>query len=65
LTNPLKKLYHEKRDESEKNRFAIPKKHSGDPFPPKEDKHTEKKAHDRFVGDLCQSTLHRSARRTL
>jgi 4-hydroxythreonine-4-phosphate dehydrogenase len=43
LTNPLKKLYHEKRDESEKNRFAIPKKHSGDPFPPKEDKHTEKK----------------------
>ena len=43
LTNPLKKLYHEKRDESEKTRFAIPKKHSGDPFPPKEDKHTEKK----------------------
>ena len=25
--NPLKKLYHEKRDESEKIRFAIPKKH--------------------------------------
>lgn len=43
LTNPLKKLYHEKRDESEKTRFAIPKKHSGDPFPPKEDKHSEKK----------------------
>lgn len=27
LENPLKKLYHEKRDESEKVRFAIPKKH--------------------------------------
>ncbi len=27
LANPLKKLYHEKRDESEKVRFAIPKKH--------------------------------------
>ena len=27
LVNPLKKLYHEKRDESEKVRFAIPKKH--------------------------------------
>ena len=26
LTDPLKKLYHEKRDESEKVRFAIPKK---------------------------------------
>ena len=26
LANPLKKLYHEKRDESEKVRFAIPKK---------------------------------------
>lgn len=43
LANPLKKLYHEKRDESEKTRFAIPKKHSGAPFPPKEDKATEKK----------------------
>lgn len=27
LANPLKKLYHEKRDESDKVRFAIPKKH--------------------------------------
>ncbi|MBR5083036.1 MAG: 4-hydroxythreonine-4-phosphate dehydrogenase PdxA [Prevotella sp.] len=27
LANPLKKLYHEKRDESEKVRFTIPKKH--------------------------------------
>lgn len=27
LANPLKKLYHEKRDESEKVRFSIPKKH--------------------------------------
>ena len=27
LANPLKKLYHEKRDDSEKVRFAIPKKH--------------------------------------
>ncbi len=36
--NPLPKLYHEKRDESEKVRFAIPKKHSGNPFQPKGDK---------------------------
>ena len=27
LVNPLPKLYHEKRDDSEKVRFAIPKKH--------------------------------------
>ena len=27
MDNPLQKLYHEKRDESEKVRFAIPKKH--------------------------------------
>ena len=27
LANPLKKLYHERRDESEKVRFSIPKKH--------------------------------------
>ena len=27
LANPLKKLYHERRDESEKVRFFIPKKH--------------------------------------
>ena len=27
LSNPLKKLYHEKRDDSEKVRFTIPKKH--------------------------------------
>lgn len=36
--NPLPKLYHEKRDESEKVRFAIPKKHAGTPFNPKGDK---------------------------
>lgn len=29
LANPLQKLYHEKRDESEKVRFAIPKKREG------------------------------------
>ena len=29
LANPLQKLYHEKRDESEKVRFAIPKKRDG------------------------------------
>ena len=33
--NPLPKLYHEKRDESEKVRFSIPKKHSNAPFAPK------------------------------
>ena len=32
--NPLPKLYHEKRDESEKVRFSIPKKHVPSPFPP-------------------------------
>lgn len=35
--NPLPKLYHEKRDESEKVRFSIPKKHSNAPFTPKEE----------------------------
>lgn len=35
LANPLPKLYHEKRDESEKTRFSIPKKHSNAPFDPK------------------------------
>lgn len=29
--NPLQKLYHEKRDETEKARFSIPKKHEGAP----------------------------------
>lgn len=29
MENPLPKLYHERRDESEKVRFAIPKKHDG------------------------------------
>ena len=33
-SNPLPKLYHEKRDESEKVRFSIPKKHSNAPFNP-------------------------------
>ena len=37
IENPLPKLYHEKRDESEKVRFSIPKK-GGKPFPPKNDK---------------------------
>lgn len=35
--NPLPKLYHEKRDESEKVRFSIPKKHSNAPFKPNEE----------------------------
>ncbi len=35
--NPLPKLYHEKRDESEKVRFSIPKKHSNAPFAAKAD----------------------------
>lgn len=34
--NPLPKLYHEKKDESERVRFAIPKKHSNEPFPKKD-----------------------------
>ncbi len=42
MGNPLKKLYKEKRDESDKVRFSIPKKHSGSPFPPKK-KSFEKK----------------------
>lgn len=33
MATPLPKLYHEKRDDSERVRFAIPKKHSGNPFP--------------------------------
>lgn len=37
IENPLPKLYHEKRDESEKVRFSIPKK-GGKPFPPKNEK---------------------------
>lgn len=41
MANPLKKLYHEKRDETEKVRFAIPKKHSGSPFPPKSPKQSK------------------------
>lgn len=35
IEDPLPKLYHEKRDESEKVRFSIPKKHSNAPFSPK------------------------------
>ncbi len=35
MGNPLKKLYKEKREDGEKVRFNIPKKHSGAPFPPK------------------------------
>lgn len=30
--HPLEKLYHERKDESEKTRFGIPKKHSNTPF---------------------------------
>ena len=33
MANPLPKLYHEKREDGERARFAIPKKHTGDPFP--------------------------------
>ncbi len=33
LANPLPKLYHEKKEDGERVRFAIPKKHSGEPFP--------------------------------
>jgi len=40
--NPLPKLYHEKRDESEKVRFSIPKR-GGAPFPPKNNKAEFKK----------------------
>lgn len=42
FANPLPKLYHEKRDESEKVRFAIPKKHSNGQSAQK----TEKKGQD-------------------
>nr|MBP7472621.1 4-hydroxythreonine-4-phosphate dehydrogenase PdxA [Prevotella sp.] len=41
MQNPLKKLYHEKRDESEKVRFAIPKKHSNAPFYPTRDENND------------------------
>lgn len=41
LENPLPKLYHEKKDESERVRFAIPKKHSGEPFPKSEPERQE------------------------
>ena len=41
--NPLPKLYHEKKDESEKVRFSIPKKHSTSPFTHKQDKLAENK----------------------
>lgn len=44
--NPLPKLYHEKREDGEKVRFSIPKKHSNAPFKSekivKEDKKEEK-----------------------
>lgn len=44
--NPLKKLYHEKKDDSEKVRFAIPKKHSGAPFPQKNNAPAQKISND-------------------
>lgn len=40
--SPLPKLYHEKRDESEKVRFAIPKKHNSAPFAQKKAETEEK-----------------------
>lgn len=46
LANPLPKLYHEKKDDSEKVRFSIPKKHEGTPKerPGNENKTSEKDA---------------------
>ena len=41
--NPLPKLYHEKRDESEKVRFAIPKKQNSAPFIQKKAENEEKR----------------------
>ena len=41
LKNPLKKLYHEKRDESEKVRFNIPK--TKEPTEQKDEKKAEQK----------------------
>lgn len=41
--SPLPKLYHEKRDESEKVRFSIPKKHSNTPFNPKAERPADNK----------------------
>lgn len=38
MASPLPKLYHEKRDESEKVRFTIPKKHAGAPAGPRAEK---------------------------
>ena len=45
-TNPLPKLYHEKRDESEKVRFSIPKKHAPSPFPSKNGKQGASKGNE-------------------
>lgn len=53
LANPLKKLYREKRDDSEKTRFTIPKKHAGSPFPPKK-KTFEKKEFKPSEGQTAQ-----------
>ncbi|MDD6552720.1 MAG: 4-hydroxythreonine-4-phosphate dehydrogenase PdxA [Prevotellaceae bacterium] len=35
LKHPLGKLYHDKREDADRARFSIPKKHAGSPFPPK------------------------------
>lgn len=50
-SHPLEKLYHEKRDESEKTRFGIPKKYSGTPF-------TDKKSTAPFTVKEPQNTPH-------
>lgn len=42
LANPLPKLYHEKRDESEKTRFAIPKQKEAGKHEDRQIKHEEK-----------------------
>lgn len=54
IENPLPKLYHEKRDESEKVRFSIPK-NGNKPFPPKavkpfKQKYTENEESKQEIG---------------
>lgn len=56
--NPLPKLYHEKRDDSEKVRFAVPKT-TGKPFPPKGKKNftnKDNKADDKVDNKPAQPT---------
>lgn len=57
--NPLPKLYHEKRDDSEKVRFAVPKT-TGKPFPPKGKKNftnKENKADDKVDNKPAQPAV--------